>query len=287
MVETEMLYLRRYIGFLTLALIVFLLLSFLEPRIHEVVSRTNNLILIMSLTILLGFLKYLMLGFALSPIYIFGILYVSSYISALIVIFENKLLKLGGCKLINVSTKDMSGRSRIFMLSNVLLVFGFMIVIFKIMTFNVPITPETDVYVILSYIAAWELTLNYMPLLMFVSVIITMQTLTTIRRYCTDITLKYPSSILSFIPTIIAGVGSLTSISLIFLSLFYIFNDVGLSILLTIYGLLLGLGPIIGFSIGICIPSHFFAERLIDDANNRFIRVLERFVDLKRVEITF
>jgi len=109
---------------------------------------------------------------------------------------------------------------------------------------------------------------------MLISMLFTNPVLTRIRRFCNDLTVKYPSTILSVIPVIIAGIGSLASISLLFISIYIVFRDLMLSLILTIYALLLGLGPITGFSIGVTLPLLLFLPEAINKYDSIFHEIL-------------
>ena len=265
---------KRYLAALIFAGIAYVICGYIEPSISYSAARSESVFIFLTTVIFIGFIKYLFLGIVVSPVFIILIRYILPYSSAYIVLFE-KLIRLHrNCELVIMESDQKDNRGKTFIFSNVATVFGFTIILFKVLTYNVIPTPQTTMYIIESYFTVWRLTLDYIVLFMLISMLFTNPVLTRMRRFCNDLTVKYPSTILSVIPVIIAGIGSLASISLLFISIYIVFKDLTLSLVLTIYALFLGLGPITGFSMGSSLPLMFFLSGTIDKYDLKFREIL-------------
>lgn len=134
-------------------------------------------------------------------------------------------------------------------------------------------SPKTSLIFIENYFIVWQFTLEYILVLLLVSIALTSQILTRIRKLHGDLTVKLPSSILSFITLLMGGIGSMSMLVVLFVSIYLVVWDLVFSIVLTFYAIMIGLGPIIGAILGFTITAKFHIEKVLNSFDIKFLNI--------------
>jgi len=224
---------------LAISYIVHLVVNGIAPYLEERALATGDPTLYLAGITITGFLKYFFLSYAVSPVFVFVHVYIISYIVAYLCLLENNFDFFSPIHCIYFESTPSDYRIRTFIVQNIIVMFGVMLLIFKILTLPYSPSPKTSLIFIENYFIVWQFTLEYILVLLLVSIALTSQILTKIRKLYGDLTVKLPSSILSFITLLIGEIESMSMLVVLFVSIYLVVWDLVFSIVLTFYAIMI------------------------------------------------